>query len=314
MTTSTFQRALPRWRKLLINRSTVAPLSSYAAVSHSYSSSQSGGTIGGQFGCQYQWGWFVLGGEWDANWAGVKDDNTFAYTAAATNNVWFPRQEWTHTQMDWFTTARVRVGAAWWDRVLVYATGGLAMASVDSYTHVAFNNGNNPFFIPQYFGAYRESRIGWTVGGGIEWAFAQNWTAKAEFLYIDLGSDDYISPRTSYNGTTDTRVWASSVDTQAYVARVGINYLFHLGPVVADDESGDGDDGRIGEAADVDRPRGGAAELEEFLGGFSTLHELRMLFDPDVSAVVCEHQAGQCRGHPTAELRLAKCKPRKTDQ
>ena len=204
-----------------------------ALLTHSYSSSQSGGTIGGQFGCQYQWGWFVLGGEWDANWAGVKDDNFFSYSAAATNNVWFPRQEWTHTQMDWFTTARVRVGAAWWDRVLVYATGGLAMASVDSYTHVAFNNGNNPFFIPQYFGAYRESRIGWTVGGGIEWAFAQNWTAKAEFLYIDLGSDDYISPRTSFNGTTDTRVWASSVDTQAYVARVGINYLFHLGPVVA---------------------------------------------------------------------------------
>lgn len=204
-----------------------------ALLTHSYSSSQSGGTLGGQFGCQYQWGWFVLGGEWDANWAGVKDDNTFAYTAAATNNVWSPRQEWTHTQMDWFTTARVRVGAAWWDRVLVYATGGLAMASVDSYTHVAFNDGTNPFFIPQYFGAYRESRIGWTVGGGIEWAFAANWTAKAEFLYIDLGSDDYISPRTTFNGTTDTRVWASSVDTQAYVARVGINYLFHLGPVVA---------------------------------------------------------------------------------
>lgn len=204
-----------------------------ALLTHSYSSSQSGGTLGGQFGCQYQWGWFVLGGEWDANWAGVKDDNTFAYTAAATNNVWSPRQEWTHTQMDWFTTARVRVGAAWWDRVLVYATGGLAMASVDSYTHVAFNDGTNPFFIPQHFGAYRESRIGWTVGGGIEWAFAANWTAKAEFLYIDLGSDDYISPRTTFNGTTDTRVWASSVDTQAYVARVGINYLFHLGPVVA---------------------------------------------------------------------------------
>ena len=211
-----------------------APLSSYAAVSHSYSSSQSGGTIGGQFGCQYQWGWFVLGGEWDANWAGVKDDNFASYNAVVTPGfTWYPRQELTHTQLDWFTTARVRVGAAWWDRVLVYATGGLAMASVDSYTQVAFNPGNNPFFIPQYFGAYRESRIGWTVGGGIEWAFAQNWTAKAEFLYIDLGSDDYISPRTTFNGTTDTRVWASSVDTQAYVARVGINYLFHLGPAVA---------------------------------------------------------------------------------
>ena len=206
-------------------------------LTHSYSANESAGTIGGQFGCQYQWGWFVLGGEWDANWVGAKDDNVFAYNqinfVTTPGAFWNPRQELTHTQMDWFTTARVRVGAAWWDRVLVYATGGLAMASVDSYTQVAFNPGNNPFFIPQYFGAYRESRIGWTVGGGIEWAFAQNWTAKGEFLYIDLGSDDYVSPRTSFNGTTDTRVWASSVDTQAYVARVGINYLFHLGPAVA---------------------------------------------------------------------------------
>lgn len=207
-------------------------------LTQSYSASNSAGTVGGQFGCQYQWGWLVLGGEWDANWAGVKDDNTFAYNrinfvTTPLGSSWNPRQELTHTQLDWFTTARVRVGAAWWDRVLIYATGGLAMAPVDSYTQVAFNPGNNPFFIPQYFGAYRESRIGWTVGGGIEWAFAQNWTAKAEFLYIDLGSDDYVSPRTSFNGTTDTRVWASSVDTQAYVARVGINYLFHLGPAVA---------------------------------------------------------------------------------
>ena len=103
----------------------------------------------------------------------------------------------------------------------------------NSYTQVAFDGPGNPYYIPQYFGAYRENRIGWTVGGGFEWAFAANWTAKAEFLYLDFGSFDYVSPRNTFNGTTDTRTWNTSISAQEYVARVGINYLFHLGPAVA---------------------------------------------------------------------------------
>ena len=202
-------------------------------LDRSYSSDQSGGTFGGQFGCQYQAGWLVIGGEWDANWSSLKDDNYFTYGPVAIPNsasFWRPRTELTHTQLDWFTTARVRVGAAWWDRVLVYATGGVAMGALDSYTQVGFTTPNNPFTVPDYFGAYRENRIGWTVGGGFEWAFAANWTAKAEFLYLDLGSFDYISPRTNFNGTTNTLDWHTSVDAKEYVARVGINYLFHFGP------------------------------------------------------------------------------------
>jgi outer membrane immunogenic protein len=212
-----------------------APSSAYYLVSNSYSSNESGGTLGGQFGCQYQVGWFVIGGEWDANWSGVKDDNYFTFPAlAGPGFTWDPRTELTHTQLDWFTTARVRVGAAWWDRVLLYATGGIAMGAVDSYTQVAFNHTvagvqQNPFFFPQYFGANRENKIGWTAGAGFEWAFAANWTAKAEFLYIDLGSIDYISPRVTFSGT-DGATWHTSVDAKEYVARVGINYLFHFGP------------------------------------------------------------------------------------
>jgi outer membrane immunogenic protein len=206
-----------------------------ALLSHSYSANQSSGTFGGQFGCQYQAGWLVIGGEWDANWSGLKEDNYFAYpqTTWVSNPAlgWLPRTELTHKQLDWFSTARVRVGAAWWDRVLLYATGGVAYGALDSYTQVGFTSpALNPFGFPQYFGGYREDRIGWTVGGGFEWAFAANWTAKAEFLYLDFGSFDYISPAISFNGTTDTRVWHTSIDAKEYVARVGINYLFHFGP------------------------------------------------------------------------------------
>lgn len=215
-----------------------APAGSYYAVANSYSSNESGGTLGGQFGCQYQAGWLVIGGEWDANWSGLKEDNAFVYPSIVTPGfTWLPRAEYTHKQLDWFSTARVRIGAAWWDRVLVYATGGLAYGALDSYTQVAFDGAANPFYYPQYHGGYRANRFGWTAGGGIEWAFAANWTAKAEFLYLDFGSFDYISPRTTFGtavgAVTDGRTWQTSISAQEYVARVGINYLFHFGPAVA---------------------------------------------------------------------------------
>ena len=206
-----------------------------ALLTHSYSSDQSGGTLGGQFGCQYQAGWLVIGGEWDANWSSLKENNYFAFgpifAPSTPLGFWPARTELTHKQLDWFSTARVRVGAAWWDRVLLYATGGVALGALDAYTQVDHNNFIPPSLGPDFFGAYRNDRIGWTVGGGFEWAFAANWTAKAEFLYLDFGSFDYIAPAVNFNVTG--RAYQTSIDAKEYVARVGINYLFHFGPAVA---------------------------------------------------------------------------------
>ena len=198
----------------------------------SYSSDESGGTFGGQFGCQYQWGAVVLGGEWDLNWSGLKEDNYSRYFSPFWNENSVPyvgySELWSHKQVDWFSTARVRLAWAAWDRFLIYATGGVALANYDAYTHA---NENPRFSTPDYFGAYRENRIGWTVGGGFEWAFAANWTAKAEFLYLDFGSFDYISPFVGGGfGPNIIDYRYTSIDAKEYVARVGINYLFHLGP------------------------------------------------------------------------------------
>lgn len=52
--------------------------------------------------------------------------------------------------------------------------------------------------------------------------------SKAEFLYLDFGSFDYLSPCTG--NCIPGESWNTSVKAQEYVARVGINYLFHLGP------------------------------------------------------------------------------------
>jgi outer membrane immunogenic protein len=231
---------------------------------YSHSSNASAGTAGGQFGCQYQSGAFVLGGEWDFNWSGLKEDHTATYGSAFWANFWNPGTNnpivfnpngipfygpysgltsvWTHKQLDWFSTARVRAGWAVWDRVLVYATGGLVVGALDAYT--TMNSGgllNGVSLNNDFFGAYRKNRIGWTAGGGFEWAFAQNWTAKAEFLYLDFGSFDYVSPYVTNVATACganlvaglspcNAYHRTSIDATEYVARVGINYLFHLGP------------------------------------------------------------------------------------
>ncbi len=204
----------------------------------SFSSDESGGTVGGQFGCQWQWGSVVLGGEWDWAWSGLEEEDNVRFGPIAGPNIGLPeRAEHHHKQLDWFMTVRARLGWAAWDRFLIYATGGVAMGAYDAFTRVNLGPFDqfDPFdAAPEFNGSYREKRIGWTAGGGFEWAFANNWTAKAEFLYLDFGSFDYHSPHIDF-GVDDTRVWWTEVDAQEYVVRVGLNYLFHLGdaPVVA---------------------------------------------------------------------------------
>jgi outer membrane immunogenic protein len=92
---------------------------------------------------------------------------------------------------DWLATVRGRAGWAF-DRILFYGTGGGA-------------------FAPASVAAGNATMMGWTVGAGIEWAFAQNWSAKVEYLYVDF-------PSPSVGGVSFT-------DAEN-VIRVGLNYKF----------------------------------------------------------------------------------------
>jgi outer membrane immunogenic protein len=75
------------------------------------------------------------------------------------------------------------------------------------------------------------TRVGWTAGGGIEYAFTGNLTAKVEGLYYDLG-EDTISAHPVPVPNTFTR--GMTFETQGAIARAGINYKFDWGsPVVA---------------------------------------------------------------------------------
>jgi outer membrane immunogenic protein len=152
----------------------------------------SGGLIGGTVGANYQMGAFVIGIEGDGDWTNLKGTET--------NICGLPGCE---TKSDWLATVRGRAGYAW-DRVLFYGTGGAAFANVQA------GLSGGPFS--------SSTQAGWTAGAGIEYAFAPNWTAKVEYLFVDLKSASCPVTTCGGGGTT--------VSFNENVIRGGINYKF----------------------------------------------------------------------------------------
>jgi outer membrane immunogenic protein len=160
---------------------------------------------GGQLG----WNWQAPGSPWvfgleaDISFGNVEDSVTVAGLGSF------------KTEAKMFGTARGRVGYAV-DRVLFYATGGLAW--VDNEINMTLVG----------FGAFNSSNthIGWTVGGGVEWALADAWTAKVEYLYIDVDTENYF---TNLVGP------GFAFGPDIHTVRLGLNYRFGggKGPVVA---------------------------------------------------------------------------------
>ena len=131
---------------------------------------------GGQVGFNYQVGRFVWGIEADFSATDIKGSNL---------DVAFPTQEFLHSRTDFIGTVAPRVGVAW-DRVLLYAKGGVAWAHDDYSATLTPNFGPLAGFEFQTGDA---TRWGWMVGVGIEYAFAQNWSVKAEYNYMDFGTE-----------------------------------------------------------------------------------------------------------------------------
>jgi outer membrane immunogenic protein len=123
-------------------------------------------------------------------------------------------------QLDWFGTVRGRAGVLVAPTVLLYATGGLAYGQVDSKATLA--------------GATKSNIInpGWTVGGGVEGVIVGDWTAKLEYLYVDLGrvSSTFNSSIVALGGTT-LLVGSFNSRITDNIVRVGLNYKFS-GPAI----------------------------------------------------------------------------------
>jgi len=81
-------------------------------------------------------------------------------------------------QIDWFGTVRARGGILVSPTVLLYATGGLAYGAINTSEVIGI--------LPGF--SSTSTNVGWTVGAGIEGVISGNWTAKLEYLYVDLGA------------------------------------------------------------------------------------------------------------------------------
>ena len=141
--------------------------------------------------------------------------------------------------LDWFGTVRGRIGGTVIPTLLVYATGGLAYGEVGVTNTVGGNNitgpqGVNGSTVTPFVGGTSNStlKVGWTVGAGVEGVISGNWTAKLEYLYIDLGnvSGSFATSLIAPSGALATSSYSSHITDN--IVRVGVNYRFG-GPVVA---------------------------------------------------------------------------------
>jgi outer membrane immunogenic protein len=167
-----------------------------------------GGLVGGTLGYNWQVSDFVIGFEGDASWVGEYgsglDLGLFANPAFTS-----------FTKETWMASARARFGYAV-NNLLFYATGGYAAAGADAGVKDSVTNA--------ILASASSTRSGWTAGGGIEWGFAPNWSAKFELLYMKFNSAPFF--------TVQAEGPRSSVPLDDTIARAGINFRFG-GPVVA---------------------------------------------------------------------------------
>jgi outer membrane immunogenic protein len=169
---------------------------------------------GGQLGCNWQWGAWVFGIEGDGSAVNKSGQGFELQPIPRPNTLWI-----SETQERWFVTARGRLGLTnfWWfgDKTMVYVTGGGAWAKIDASEWLT----TNPIAT-----GHQESntRSGWTVGGGIEYALGYGWSVKSEFLYADFGTfTTFTSP--PFNAAN---IFSRDVKVKDYIWRAGMNYKF----------------------------------------------------------------------------------------
>ena len=168
--------------------------------------------VGGQVGYGLQCGKFLIGIETDFNWVDLDATNAF------------PGPVHTHTSIDWFGTVRGRLGYVYDERVLLYATGGLAYANLD---HQIFDSSVS------FSRTDSDDATGWTVGGGVEWLrdhslWGHRLSLNAEAFYVDLGNERHFYVVTTGCGSvcTNRTNWGDDF----FVARLGLNFRFQPEP------------------------------------------------------------------------------------
>jgi outer membrane immunogenic protein len=171
------------------------------------------GAIGGvTWGYNYQAGDIVLGIESDFSAADIKGTTDGATAVAGPCGGAAPQCS---AKLEWLYTSRMRAGVAW-GSVMPYVTGGLAWGRIHG------EEGTLPLVVAE--GSGTKSRYGWTAGGGVEAQLWSNWSAKVEYLYVDL-RDGRVFIDNLGAGTFA----GENVKFSTHIVRAGINYNFGPG-------------------------------------------------------------------------------------
>jgi outer membrane immunogenic protein len=187
-----------------------------------------GGLGGAQIGFNWQAGNWVFGGE--ADWQYSNERSTLTVTGQDLAATLFTSSYSDEERIKSLGTARARLGWAS-DGWLWYVTGGAAWARVESNYVLTSSLPAVTFASPVSVG-FATNKGGWTVGGGVETCLgtfgSSNWSAKLEYLYVDLGSitNAFQTPTTTA-GTFAT--FSSSNSIRDHIIRVGLNYRFSGG-------------------------------------------------------------------------------------
>lgn len=192
--------------------------SSAFTVANGASAKQPHGIIGGgQIGFNYQIQSFVFGVEGDLSYTGLDAATNPAGlgTSCCAESLAFTSDVNSH----WLSTMRGRFGTAI-DRLLVYATGGLAVAQRNYNSGYAILSPDGPDFS---IGSASRTAAGLAVGGGLEYALSKNWTLKGEYLYADLGPGRSFASNSSAIPVNPSY---HQGDLDEAVVRAAINYKF----------------------------------------------------------------------------------------
>jgi outer membrane immunogenic protein len=190
-----------------------ATLTAVGTISHS--DRLDGITGGVQSGYNYQFGVWVLGLETDIQASGQKGSSaaTLPRTTVTTDH-----------HLDWFGTSRARLGFLATPSILLYGTAGAAYGAVDDSAII------NVVGVGTATPSFKDVKAGWTAGAGLEGAFGGGWSAKLEYLYMDLG-------KTEATFATPGLGVVASVSRQTIdnIVRIGLNWKYggFAGPVMA---------------------------------------------------------------------------------
>jgi outer membrane immunogenic protein len=171
---------------------------------------------GGEIGCNWQTGVWVVGLEGDGSgW-----DLSKSSTVTGPGDPFNPGTTLTASTSEssyWLATVRGRLGYAY-DNWLFYATAGAAFTKV-SYSQAVFFT----FSDSTQFGSVGTTEAGWTVGSGVQYALTPHWLIKAEYLYVSFPSQTLHEFNPTFPTFTET---LTTNRLTASIVRVGLDYKF----------------------------------------------------------------------------------------